>query len=157
MPTNRRYRRITSTDNPTTIPNRVTFPVGSYSPTDNPSTAQDGQFGAPYGNQPAFPPPKSANVFPTRLTFGPTTPIPNVPKLNPLGQPIGQPANVHTPLPPKYNEQQMGRYDAAKAKAKQIQDTFIGEGTPPSFQDYTRLEQIANGTLDMASLPLADP
>ena len=46
-----KYRRITNLDNSTTLPQRVTFPQGTF--ISNPSTAMDGQLGAPSGTLPA--------------------------------------------------------------------------------------------------------
>jgi hypothetical protein len=51
MPKSNKYRRITSQDNSTTLPQRVTFPQGTF--ISNPSTAAAGSLGGPFGNAPA--------------------------------------------------------------------------------------------------------
>lgn len=70
MSTRRRYRMVTPKDNSSTVPNRLTFPTGSYAPNNpygniasnanlaapysNPSTAADGQLGASFSNVPSL-------------------------------------------------------------------------------------------------------
>lgn len=53
---NRRPRRIKPGDSATTVPGRITFPVGTYTaPASNPATAGDGSLGGPSGMQPPKP------------------------------------------------------------------------------------------------------
>ena len=77
MPTRRKYRRITAADNSTTVPNRTTFPQGTFyqPPLSNPSTAVNGYQGQPYSMLPSSPKPN--NPFALRQTYNqPQTVVP---------------------------------------------------------------------------------
>ncbi len=85
-----KVRRITRSDNATTLPGRVTFPVGTFV---NPSTAAAGALGGPAGNQPGKPPTQEELLNQQRLTYEALMnngkPNPNYTNLN-FGNPMPQ-------------------------------------------------------------------
>jgi hypothetical protein len=171
MPTRKTYRRITNQDNSTTLPNRVTFPVGTYTqvPQSNPSTAVDGALsggngmlpqrniyggtGPNYNDYGNIPPANQGGMNARQQNTGIRTPsnafnIPSIDEISKRFPSVGQQTPLSTPGSPAFPSTRRPGGGLAPAKLS----TFVARNQLPSSLNTADIKYWQNEGWDLGKL-----